>query len=120
MVDLTPSSIQKNAINRVMENKGLNHYVIVTAEPNIKQALTIKEIKWISLYFSLFIENVLVDLMDNGCKVILALKTPHPFSIVLGYRLRHQTDIEILHYDKQKGDYMEPISLHEILLAPRQ
>ena len=62
--------------------------------------------------------NRVAEIVENGLnadgRIALTMKVPHPFNIVMGYKLCHQTNLGILHYNRREGKYIEPILLKEV------
>ena len=102
LIDLTPSPINPGALNDVSKGK----YIIISLKK--KRVLNPGEIGSLIKHFVPEVSNFIEYI---GGKVKLALKAPHPVNIHLGFELRYSSGVILLHYDRDRGKYVEiPLS----------
>jgi hypothetical protein len=104
LIDLTPSPANLDALKEVSGGK----YIHISLEE--KRVLKPGEIKFLSEKFVPEVARLISELSkaNSGEKLLIALKAPHPVNIRLGFELRYlRGSIRLLHYDREKGEYVE-------------
>ncbi|MHC1595431.1 MAG: hypothetical protein ACXQTO_01005 [Candidatus Syntropharchaeales archaeon] len=116
LVDLTPSPVNRISIVNFLSNVSgdCDGFIVATIKSKNGGLFERNELQYLSMHFSDNITEIVEKGLNAGGRIALALKVPHPFSIVIGYKLRHQTDLEILHYSRRDGEYVKPILLKNI------
>lgn len=116
MVDLTASSLNRISISKFIKKKGgyYNGFIIATTKETIKGLVKFNDLQYLSMHFSNDIVEITKEGLNADGRIALIMKAPHPFNIVMGYKLFHQTNLEILHYNRSIGEYLEPILLKKV------
>jgi len=116
LVDLTPTPLNRVSMANIVKNAGAdyNGFMVIRTKEKIEGLLGFNELQYLSMHFS----NRVAEIVENGLnadgRIALTMKVPHPFNIVMGYKLCHQTNLGILHYNRREGKYIEPILLKEV------
>jgi len=116
LVDLTPTPLNRVSIADIVKNAGVdyNGFMVIKTKEKIEGLLGSNELQYLSMHFSNRIAEIVENGLNAGGRIALTMKVPHPFNIVMGYKLCHQTNLEILHYNRREGKYIEPILLKEV------
>ena len=116
LVDLTPTPLNRVSITGIVKNAGAdyNGFMVIRTKEKIRGLLGFNELQYLSIHFSNHIAEIVENGLNANGRIALTMKVPHPFNIVMGYKLCHQTDLEILHYNRREGKYIEPILLKEV------
>jgi len=116
LVDLTTSPLNRLSISDFAKNEDVdyNGFMIAKTKDKIEGLVKFNELQFLSMHFSNNIAEIVEEGLNADGRIVLTMKVPHPFNIVMGYKLCHQTNLEILHYNRRMGEYLEPILLKEI------
>jgi|LGVF01.1.fsa_nt_gb hypothetical protein len=116
LVDLTASSLNRVPISNFIKKKEVyyNGFIITTTKEKIEGLVEFNNLQYLSMYFSNSIVEITKEGLNADGRIALIMKAPHPFNIVMGYKLFHQTNLEILHYNRRIGEYLEPILLKKV------
>ena len=116
LVDLTASSLNRVPISNFIKKKEVyyNGFIITTTKEKIEGLVEFNNLQYLSMYFSNSIVEIIKEGLNADGRIALIMKAPHPFNIVMGYKLFHQTNLEILHYNRRIGEYLEPILLKKV------
>lgn len=116
LVDLTASSLNRASISNFIKKKEVyyNGFIITTTKEKIEGLVDFNDLQYLSMHFSNSIVEITKEGLNADGRIALIMKAPHPFNIVMGYKLFHQTNLEILHYNRRVGEYLEPILLKEV------
>jgi len=116
LVDLTTSSLNRVSISDFAKNKDVDYdgFMIAKTKDKIEGLVKFNELQYLSMHFSNNIAEIVEEGLNADGRIALTMKVPHPFNIVMGYKLCHQTNLEILHYNRRVGEYLEPIMLKEV------
>ncbi|MEA3281909.1 MAG: hypothetical protein U9Q68_05020 [Euryarchaeota archaeon] len=116
MVDLTPSPLNIVPISNFIKNTGIDcdGFMVATTKSKINGLFTFNELQYLTTQFSYGVSEIVKEGLNADGRIVLALKAPHPLNIAMGYKLWHQPDLRILHYNRREGKYIEPILLKEI------
>ena len=116
LVDLTASSLNRVSISNFIKQKEVyyNGFIITTTKEKLEGLVQFNDLQYLSMHFSNSIVEITKEGLNADGRIALIMKAPHPFNIVMGYKLFHQTNLEILHYNRRVGEYLEPILLKEV------